>query len=161
MKFCRWLQLQVRRAYLAIICHSCSTIFQRAFIFLVTIVMVTCIFSISNKLLQPSCSGLRVTTVFTSILPFFSQTFQEPSSSKSFKIRTVLSTGFYSFPQCFQQLPFSWVLKFRIVWKRVKAMSRFFFILNPLSHMPILGSSNSAANKDRMSQILTNGDTIF
>ena len=32
---------------------------------------------------------------------------------------------------------------------------------NPLPHMPILGSSNSAANKDMMSKILTNGDTIF
>ena len=29
-----------------------------------------------------------------------------------------------------------------------------------LPHMPILGSSNSAANKDMMSNILTNGDTI-
>ena len=27
--------------------------------------------------------------------------------------------------------------------------------------MPILGSSNSAANIDMMSKILTNGDTIF
>ena len=27
--------------------------------------------------------------------------------------------------------------------------------------MSILGSSNSAANKDTMSEILTNGDTIF
>ena len=31
----------------------------------------------------------------------------------------------------------------------------------PLPHMPTLGSSNSAANKDIMSKILTNGDTIF
>ena len=34
-------------------------------------------------------------------------------------------------------------------------------LLNPLPHMPILGSSNSAANKDVMSQKMTNGDTIF
>ena len=27
--------------------------------------------------------------------------------------------------------------------------------------MPILGSANSEANKDTMSKILTNGDTIF
>ena len=27
--------------------------------------------------------------------------------------------------------------------------------------MPILGSSNSAANKDMMSNILTNGDILF
>ena len=33
--------------------------------------------------------------------------------------------------------------------------------VNPLPHMPILGSSNSAANKDMMSRILTIGDTIF
>ena len=33
--------------------------------------------------------------------------------------------------------------------------------LNPLPHMPTLGSSNSAANKDIMSKIQTNGDTII
>ena len=33
--------------------------------------------------------------------------------------------------------------------------------LNPLPHMPSFGSSNSAANKDMVSKILTNGDTIF
>ena len=32
---------------------------------------------------------------------------------------------------------------------------------NPLPDMPIIGSSNSAANKDTMSKILRNGDTIF
>ena len=32
---------------------------------------------------------------------------------------------------------------------------------NPLPHMSISGSSNSAANKDMMSKIWTNGDTIF
>ena len=31
----------------------------------------------------------------------------------------------------------------------------------PLPDMPILGSSNSAANKDMMSKIWTNGDTII
>ena len=31
----------------------------------------------------------------------------------------------------------------------------------PLSHIPILGSSNSGANKDIMSKIWTNGDTII
>ena len=30
-----------------------------------------------------------------------------------------------------------------------------------LPHMPILGSSNSAANKDMMSKIWTNRDTII
>ena len=34
-------------------------------------------------------------------------------------------------------------------------------VLNPLPHMPILGSSTSAANKDMMSKIFMNGDTIF
>ena len=33
--------------------------------------------------------------------------------------------------------------------------------LNPLSDMPILGSSNSAANKDMMSKIWTNGDALM
>ena len=33
--------------------------------------------------------------------------------------------------------------------------------LNALQDMPILGSSNSAANKDMMSKIWTNGDTII
>ena len=32
---------------------------------------------------------------------------------------------------------------------------------NPLPHMPIFGSSNSAANKDMMSKMLKSGDTIF
>ena len=34
-------------------------------------------------------------------------------------------------------------------------------LFNPLPHMPILGSSTSAANKDMMSKTLTNGDKIF
>ena len=33
--------------------------------------------------------------------------------------------------------------------------------MNPLTNMPILSSSKSAANKDMMWIILTNGDTIF
>ena len=32
---------------------------------------------------------------------------------------------------------------------------------NPLPHMPILGSSNSAANKDMVSKILTDGETVI
>ena len=35
------------------------------------------------------------------------------------------------------------------------------YSFNPLPHMPILGSSNSAANKDMISKIWTNGDTII
>ena len=34
-------------------------------------------------------------------------------------------------------------------------------VFKPLPHMPILGSFNSAANKDMMSKTLTTGDTIF
>ena len=33
--------------------------------------------------------------------------------------------------------------------------------VNPLPHMPMLGSSNAAANKDMMSKIMTIGDKIF
>ena len=36
-----------------------------------------------------------------------------------------------------------------------------FRFFSPLLHLPILGSSNSAENKDMMSKILTNGDTII
>ena len=34
-------------------------------------------------------------------------------------------------------------------------------VISPLPHMPFLASSNSAANKDMMSKILTNVDAIF
>ena len=33
--------------------------------------------------------------------------------------------------------------------------------LNPVPHVPILDSCNSAENKDMTSKILTNGDTVF
>ena len=33
--------------------------------------------------------------------------------------------------------------------------------INPLPHMPILGSSNSTLNKDMMAKIWTNGDTVI
>ena len=36
-----------------------------------------------------------------------------------------------------------------------------FLCNNPLPDVPILGSSNAAANKDMMSKIFTNGATIF
>ena len=55
-----------------------------------------------------------------------------------------------------------------IVEKEGKLVSSIFFFshndfsfFNPLPDMPILGSSNSAANKDIMSEIWTNGDTII
>ena len=51
-----------------------------------------------------------------------------------------------------QTLSVSESLKF-VVWERVK--------LNPSPHMPILGSSYLVANKDTMSKIWTNGDTII
>ena len=35
------------------------------------------------------------------------------------------------------------------------------FYINPLPDMPILGSSSSVANKDMMSKIWTNGDSII
>ena len=34
-------------------------------------------------------------------------------------------------------------------------------LVNLLPHKPIIGSSNSAANKDLMSKIWTNGDTVI
>ena len=45
--------------------------------------------------------------------------------------------------------------------KEVHSHSTITFSINPLTHMPILGYSNSVAKKDMMSKILTNGDTIF
>ena len=58
---------------------------------------------------------------------------------------------FLLLPQYFQKLSFSGLLKVVTVWYRV----------NPLPDIPILGSSNSAANKDMMSKIWTNGDTTY
>ena len=58
---------------------------------------------------------------------------------------------FLLFPQCFQKACFPEVSKGVIVWEWV----------NPLSHMPILGSSNLVANKDMMSRIWATGDTII
>ena len=45
--------------------------------------------------------------------------------------------------------------KFTLEWSMI------YILINPLPHMPILGSSNSATNKDKMSKIWTNGDTII
>ena len=54
------------------------------------------------------------------------------------------------------------------LWKGVLMNSRTFsthislqLSLNPLPDMPILDSSKSAANKDMISKIWTNGDTII
>ena len=57
---------------------------------------------------------------------------------------------FFPFPQCLQKACFPGASKDVIVWEWV----------NPLPHMPIIGSSNSAANKDMIAKIWTNGDTI-
>ena len=54
-------------------------------------------------------------------------------------------------PQCFQKACFPEASKGVIVWEWV----------NPLPDLPILGFSNSAANKDMMSKIWTKGDTII
>ena len=40
-------------------------------------------------------------------------------------------------------------------------VAKLFEKFNPVPDMPILGSSDSTANKDMMSKILTNDDTIF
>ena len=55
--------------------------------------------------------------------------------------------------QCFQHvgLDRSWIFSF----------GQHFIIINPLPHMTILGSSNSAANKDMMSKMWINEDTII
>ena len=58
---------------------------------------------------------------------------------------------FLLFPQCFQKACFPRVSKGVIVWEWV----------NPLPDMPILGSSNSAANKNVVSKEWTNGDTVI
>ena len=46
-----------------------------------------------------------------------------------------------------------------VVWEKVKSVCR--REINPIPHMPILGSSNSAANKNMVSKMWTNGDTII
>ena len=40
-------------------------------------------------------------------------------------------------------------------------VGKFLKVHNPLPHVPILDSSNSAPNKDMMLKIWTNGDTVF
>ena len=54
----------------------------------------------------------------------------------------------------FQKAFSSGTSKVIIVWKRVK------HAINPLPHMPILGSSNSAASKNMMSKLWTDGVQI-
>ena len=63
------------------------------------------------------------------------------------------------FPQYFQ----------RLTWLKVVKICDMSFMkhktisvphINPLPHVPILGSSNTAANKD-MATLWTNGDTII
>ena len=57
---------------------------------------------------------------------------------------------FLLFPQCFQKLSFSGLFKVGTVWEGV----------NHLPEMPILGFSNSAANKDMITKIWTNGNSV-
>ena len=73
---------------------------------------------------------------------------------------------FLLFPQCFQKACFPEASKGVIVWEWVKEgvcyrKSLLPYLIYPVPDMPILGSSNSAANKDIMSKIWTNVDTIF
>ena len=58
--------------------------------------------------------------------------------------------------QCFEK---AGLLKTRIFFFFDRGLTH--ILLNPLPHIPILGSSNSAANKDMMSKILTYGDKII
>ena len=48
-----------------------------------------------------------------------------------------------------------------ILVQSIETVSRMLLVINPLPDMPILGFSNSVANKDMMSKIWTNGDTIL
>ena len=45
--------------------------------------------------------------------------------------------------------------------KSTTNLTPLFIILNPLPHMPILGSSDSTANKNQMSKIWMNWDSII
>ena len=64
---------------------------------------------------------------------------------------TLSKTNFSVFLTMCPKVSLSWSVRLCIVWLWV----------NPLPHKPISGSSNSAANKDMMSEILTNWDSIF
>ena len=57
---------------------------------------------------------------------------------------------FLLFLQCFQKACFPGASKGVIVWEWV----------NPLPYMPVLGSSNSAANENMMSKVWTNGEQL-
>ena len=91
---------------------------------------------------------------------FADNNFKFDENSKKFSKRVENTVGkgeiacyeqFLLFPQCFQKASFPGASKGVIVWEWV----------NPLPRMPILGSCNSTANKDVMSKMLTNGDTVF
>ena len=43
----------------------------------------------------------------------------------------------------------------------IPTLRRTYISINPLPHMAILGSTNSAANRDMMSKIWINGETII
>ena len=58
---------------------------------------------------------------------------------------------FLLFSEYFKKPSSSRLLKFKIVLQRV----------NPLPHVSILGSPNSAANEDMMSKLSKNGDIII
>ena len=66
-------------------------------------------------------------------------------------VENTVGKGEMAFPTGFQKTYTADTSKPGLVLERI----------NPLPDMPKLGSSNSAANKDMMSKILINGDTIF
>ena len=75
---------------------------------------------------------------------------------------------FLLFPQCFLPIPklpsvFNYILFCHLqmlsVWTSLKCV--IWKRVNPFPDMQILGSSNSAANKDMMPKIWTNGDSII
>ena len=65
----------------------------------------------------------------------------------------IVPKRFQSYWRTFHHFHQNWSCHLHALW--------FMKSFNPLPHMPILGSFNSAANKDMMSKLLTNGDSVF
>ena len=61
---------------------------------------------------------------------------------------------------CVNHQPFSEQYRSTSDCPQCPICSRIYAAWNPLPPIPILGSSNSSANEDMMSKILTNGDTF-
>ena len=75
----------------------------------------------------------------------FSHHISNPSTKRIHHVTNII---IHHLPNCFLYGP---VKNFVLRWS----------VLNPLPHMPILESSKSAANKDRISKIWKNGDIII